>query len=104
MFVTLGEGIGFRVLVGEGAVTLIRDVTQCEFFEEGLITKGVVSNTETVDMATQTEVIDSVATNPIAAAPVMANPDPFEAAAQARPRRAGFDRRYIPRGGVRRVL
>jgi len=45
--------IGWRVLVGEGATCHIKVVTQCDFYEESLLTGGIVANKIMVDMATQ---------------------------------------------------
>ena len=41
------------MLVGEGATCHIKVVTQCDFYEESLLTGGIVANKIMVDMATQ---------------------------------------------------
>jgi len=85
-------------------VATIRNVSQCEFYEESLITKGIVAERVTVSMATQTDNVADVLTKGDAAlqpenqpAPVNPNQatDIVQTAAQARPRRDGHDKNYV---------
>ena len=93
------EKIGWKVIVGEGATSRIKVVTQAEFYEENLITKGVVSDKVKLDATTQTDngnVYLPVATgNPLPMPnQAIAAPAAAPTVAQARPRRPGHDRLY----------
>ena len=93
------EKIGWKVLIGEGATAKIKQVTQAKFYEDNLLTKGVMSNMVTINAATQTEngnVMIPVAANPNPPPPLNKEQekDSEPTAAQARPRRKGHDLRH----------
>ena len=92
------EKIGWLVIVGEGATSRIKVVTQAEVFEDNLITKGIMSDRVKLSVATQTEdgnvMIPLATPNPL---PIQGNGGAQAAAptaAQARPRREGHGLRY----------